>query len=182
MHENGDGATFLLCVILIFKNRIIKRDEVHSSMKCTTLISRFVRQFATSPEDINALLLGGVPPSLHGAIYFIGNGRFSSVGVKPSLMLLFSQFMYRTPEYFCSVRWAMRLLALQKCPDARTSRANLYWQVPEMHSCLFACYWKVLVGETPTLASCGVSTVRYGSRTMMRNALTRASPTREHDR
>jgi hypothetical protein len=30
----------------------------------------FVRQFATSPEDINALLIGGVPPSLHGAIHF----------------------------------------------------------------------------------------------------------------
>jgi hypothetical protein len=29
-----------------------------------------VRRFATSPEDINALLLGGVPPSLHGAIHF----------------------------------------------------------------------------------------------------------------
>jgi hypothetical protein len=36
----------------------------------------FVRQFATSPEDINALLLSGVPPSLHGAIHFKGNGRF----------------------------------------------------------------------------------------------------------
>jgi hypothetical protein len=30
----------------------------------------FVREFATSPEDINALLLGGVPPSRHGAIRF----------------------------------------------------------------------------------------------------------------
>jgi hypothetical protein len=30
----------------------------------------FVRQFVTSPEDVNALLLGGVPPSLHGAIHF----------------------------------------------------------------------------------------------------------------
>jgi hypothetical protein len=29
-----------------------------------------VHNFATSPEDINALLLGGVPPSLHGAIHF----------------------------------------------------------------------------------------------------------------
>jgi hypothetical protein len=36
----------------------------------------FVRQFATSPEDINALLLGGVPPSLHGAIHFTRNRRF----------------------------------------------------------------------------------------------------------
>ena len=36
----------------------------------------FVRHFATSPDDINALLLGGVPPSLHGATYFTGNGRF----------------------------------------------------------------------------------------------------------
>jgi hypothetical protein len=38
-----------------------------------------------------------------------------------------------------------------------------------------------IVGETPTLASCGVSAVQYGSRTMVRNALT-TSPTREHDR
>jgi hypothetical protein len=30
----------------------------------------FVRQFATSLEDINALLFGGVPPSRHGAIHF----------------------------------------------------------------------------------------------------------------
>jgi hypothetical protein len=36
----------------------------------------FVRLSATSPEDINALLLGGVPPSLHGATDFTGNGRF----------------------------------------------------------------------------------------------------------
>jgi hypothetical protein len=36
----------------------------------------FVRKFATSPADMNALLLGGVPPSLHGAIHFTGNGRF----------------------------------------------------------------------------------------------------------
>jgi hypothetical protein len=44
-----------------------------------------------------------------------------------------------------------------------------------MHSCLFACHWKVLVGETPTLASSGVSVLGYGSRTMVRIALTRAS-------
>jgi hypothetical protein len=30
----------------------------------------FLRQSAFSPEDINALLLGGAPPSLHGAIHF----------------------------------------------------------------------------------------------------------------
>jgi hypothetical protein len=42
----------------------------------TPEFNSFVRQqFATSPEDINALLLGGVPPSLHGAIHFTGNGR-----------------------------------------------------------------------------------------------------------
>jgi hypothetical protein len=35
----------------------------------------FVRRFATSPENINALLLGGVPPSLHGATHFTGNER-----------------------------------------------------------------------------------------------------------
>jgi hypothetical protein len=39
-------------------------------------LNDFVRQFATSPEDINALLLGGVPPFLHGAIHFTGNVRF----------------------------------------------------------------------------------------------------------
>jgi hypothetical protein len=66
--------------------------------------------------------------------------------------------------------------------DARTGRADLSWSVPGMHSCLFTRHWKVLVGETPTLASCGVSAVRHGSRTIVRNALTRAPPTREHDR
>jgi hypothetical protein len=80
------------------------------------------------------------------------------------------------------VRWALVLLALLEWVDARTGRADLSWSVPGMHSYLFACHWKVLVGETPTLASCGVSAVRYGSRTMVRNTLTRASPTREHDR
>jgi hypothetical protein len=30
----------------------------------------FVSQFAASPEDINALIFGGVFPSLHGAIHF----------------------------------------------------------------------------------------------------------------
>jgi hypothetical protein len=30
----------------------------------------FARQFATSPEGTNVLLLGGVLPSLHGAIHF----------------------------------------------------------------------------------------------------------------
>jgi hypothetical protein len=33
-----------------------------------------VRNFVE--ECINALLLGGVPPSLHGAIHFTGYGRF----------------------------------------------------------------------------------------------------------
>jgi hypothetical protein len=31
----------------------------------------FLRQLAISPEDMAALLLGGVPPSLHGATHFI---------------------------------------------------------------------------------------------------------------
>jgi hypothetical protein len=90
--------------------------------------------------------------------------------------------MYRTPEMFCSVRWALVLLVVLVWADARTGRADLSWSVSGMYSCMFACHWKVLVGKTPTLASCGVSAVRYGSRTMVRNALTRASPTREHDR
>jgi hypothetical protein len=83
---------------------------------------------------------------------------------------------------FYSVRWALVLLALLEWAETRTGRAYLSWSLLGMHSFLFACYWKVLVDETPTLASCGVSAVRYGSRTMLRNALTRAPPTREHDR
>jgi hypothetical protein len=90
--------------------------------------------------------------------------------------------MYRIPEMFCSVSWALVLLALLERADARTGRADLTWYVPGVHLCLFAYHWKVLVGETPTLASCGVSAARYGSRAMVRNALTRASPTHEHDR
>jgi hypothetical protein len=83
---------------------------------------------------------------------------------------------------FCSVIHASVLLALLEWADARTGRADLTWSVPGMHSCLFACHWKVLVGETPALASCGVSVVRYGSRAMVRNGFTRASPIREHYR
>jgi hypothetical protein len=70
------------------------------------------------------------------------------------------------------MRWALVLLALLEWADARTGRTDLSWSVPGMHSCLFACHWKVLVGKTPTLASCGVSALGYGSRTMVRNALT----------
>jgi hypothetical protein len=90
--------------------------------------------------------------------------------------------MYRTPEMFFSVRWALLLLALLEWADARTGIAYRSWSVPGIQPFLFAYYWNVLVGESPTMASCGVSAVRDGSRTMVRNALTRASPTREHDR
>jgi hypothetical protein len=63
---------------------------------------------------------------------------------------------------FCSVRWALVLLALLEWVDARTGKADLSWSVPGMHLCLFACHWKViLVGETPTLASCGLA--QYGT-------------------
>jgi hypothetical protein len=81
------------------------------------------------------------------------------------------------------MRWALLLLALLEWVDARTGRAYLSWSIPEMHSfLLFLYYSKVLVCETLTLASCGVTGVRYASLTVVRNALTRASPTREHDR
>jgi hypothetical protein len=42
--------------------------------------NRFVRHFATSHEEIIALLLGGVPPFLHGAIQFTENGGLSGYG------------------------------------------------------------------------------------------------------
>jgi hypothetical protein len=86
------------------------------------------------------------------------------------------------PKMFCSVRWALLLLALLQWADARTGKTDLSWSMPGMHSCFFACYRQVLVGETPSLAWFGVSAIRHGSRTMVRNALTRASPTQEHDR
>jgi hypothetical protein len=70
--------------------------------------------------------------------------------------------MYRTTEMFCSaVRWALVLLALLERADARTGRADLSWSLPAMHSVLFACHSKVLGGETPTLASCGLA--HYGT-------------------
>lgn len=31
---------------------------------------------ASTPEDLTAFILGGVPPSLHGALDFTGNGKF----------------------------------------------------------------------------------------------------------
>jgi hypothetical protein len=76
-----------------------------------------VREFPPSHEDINALLLGGVPPSLHGVIHFTWNGGIFSYGAKPSLIMLSLQFMYRTLEIFCSVRWAF-LLELLELADA----------------------------------------------------------------
>jgi hypothetical protein len=54
------------------------RWEYHRR-NCGALASEFIgfaRHFATSPEDVNALILGGVLPSLHGAIHLTGNGRF----------------------------------------------------------------------------------------------------------
>jgi hypothetical protein len=44
--------------------------------KLTPKLNGFVRLFATSPEDSSALLVGGVPPSLHGAIHLTRNGSF----------------------------------------------------------------------------------------------------------
>jgi hypothetical protein len=61
------------------------------------------------------------------------------------------------------MRWALVFLALLEWTDARTGRADLSWSLPGMYSCrLFACHWKVLVSETPTHVSCGVSSLRYG--------------------
>jgi hypothetical protein len=60
----------------------------HSFGTVTLEFSGFVRHFATSHEDINALLLGGVPPSLHVAIHLHEMGGFFSYGAKPSLILL----------------------------------------------------------------------------------------------
>jgi len=41
---------------------------------------------ASTPEDLTAFILGGVPPSLHGALAGLGMGKFSSYGVDgPSL-------------------------------------------------------------------------------------------------
>jgi hypothetical protein len=92
-----------------------------------------------------------------------------------SIALIVERYPYRS----CSVRLVLVLL---EWADAQTGRADLSWSLSGMHSFLFACYWKVFVGETPTLALCRVRAVRDGSRTTVRNALTRASPTREHDR
>jgi hypothetical protein len=92
----------------------------------------FVREFATSPKNIIALLLGGDAPSLHGAIQFTRNGGFSCYVFRVSIAksfnpLLSLQFMYHTPQIFCSVRWALLLLVLLEWADARTGKACLSW-------------------------------------------------------
>jgi hypothetical protein len=145
-------------------------------------LNGFVRQCATSLEDINGLLLGGVLPSLHGAINFTGNGRFFRLWRQALPHIAFFVVGVSDSRNVLLRDMALLLLALLEWADARTGRANLSWSVPGMHSCFFACHRKVLVGETPTRASCGVSAARYGSLTVVRNALTRASPSREHDR
>jgi hypothetical protein len=54
-------------------------------------LKAFVRQFATSYEDLTALLPGDVPPSLYGATHFAGNGIFLiTVACMPSLIILLS--------------------------------------------------------------------------------------------
>jgi hypothetical protein len=108
---------------------------------------------------------------------------FTAFSCKHPLIDSITYFIVITINIYSNImRWALVLLALLEWADARTGRADLSRLVPGMHSCLFACHWKAVNGETPTLASFGVSAIRYGYRTMIRNALTRASPTREHDR
>jgi hypothetical protein len=87
--------------------------------------SGFVHQLAPSPADINALLLGGVPPSLHGDNHFVGNGRFFHLCRQALPHIASMELMYRTPEMFCSVRWALLLLAILEWVDTRTGRADL---------------------------------------------------------
>jgi hypothetical protein len=112
----------------------------------------FVRHFATPFESTTELLLGGVLSFLHGAIILKGMGGLCIYGVMPSLILFSLHFMYRTPEVFCSVRWALLLLAVLKWADARTGREDISWSSPEIHSCLFACFKRFLIGGTPALA------------------------------
>jgi hypothetical protein len=52
--------------------------------------------------------------------------------------------VYRTPEMFCSVTWALPLLALLKWADARTVKIDLSLSLPGLHSFIFACYLTVL--------------------------------------
>jgi hypothetical protein len=84
----------------------------------------------------------------------------SSYGAKPSLILLSLYFMYRTPEMFCAVRWALLLLALLERAYAGTGRANLSWLVPGMHSFLHVIGRFKLVKLQP-LRRCGLA--QYGT-------------------
>jgi hypothetical protein len=64
----------------------------------------FVSEFATSLEDVNVLLLVGVPLPFMVLFMVHGTRGFSSYGAKHSLTLLSLQFTYRTPEMCCSAR------------------------------------------------------------------------------
>jgi hypothetical protein len=75
-------------------------------------------------------------------VLFVDSAKLSLIW-RQALILLSLEFMYRTSEIFCSVRWALLLLALLEWADARTGRGEFSWFVPGMHSfLLFACYWK----------------------------------------
>jgi hypothetical protein len=100
------------------------------------MVSDLVRQFATSLEDIIALLLGGIPPFLHGVIRFTRSGRFYQL---LRIALPHLAFMCRTPEMFSSVRLALLLLALLEWADTRTGRADPYCSMPGIHSFLLSC-------------------------------------------
>jgi hypothetical protein len=94
----------------------------------------FVRQFATSPEDIiNALLLGGVRPSLHGAIHFTTNGRYFQLWRQALPHIAFFVVHVSHSRNVLLREMGLAPRTLLEWADARTGRANLSWSMPGIH-------------------------------------------------
>jgi hypothetical protein len=80
----------------------------------------FMRRFATSPEGKIALFLDGVPPSLHGAIHFVGNGRYSQLWrLSLNQIAFFVAYESHSQNVLLREMGFILLLALPEWADAR---------------------------------------------------------------
>jgi hypothetical protein len=96
-----------------------------------------VRQFATSREDMTTLLLSNIPPSHYGAIYLTRNGISSQLWPCPPSSFFNLQFMFRTPQMFCSAIWAMLLALLREWADAWTGIMHIFHG--QYRKCIHSC-------------------------------------------
>jgi hypothetical protein len=134
----------------------------------------FVRQFAaSSTKDITTLLLGGVPPSLHGGTYFTWNGSFfpHMVPSPPSYCFLCNSCIALPNVVLCEMGLAPSCIT-------RMGRRMDAWGMPFLASAGYAFILVCMLLEGFLLAKlqqwprCAASAIRYGSRAIIRCALT----------